>query len=126
MSAFGVPASAGDFGDVDVLAWKIDSNGVFVIECKCLRTATSVRDVVDRLEEYRGERDDSLGKHLRRLDWLQRNPSAVSSLTGIPEATITLKGLLVTDDLVPMQFFNGAAIAPKDVVSFAQLKGLLK
>jgi hypothetical protein len=32
MSALGVPASAGDFGDVDVLAWKIGSPVTFVIE----------------------------------------------------------------------------------------------
>src|SRR5258707_15179070 len=63
MTALGVPASDGDLGDVDVIAWKPDSTTVLVIECKCLRPAVGVRDVVDRLDEYRGERDDSLGKH---------------------------------------------------------------
>jgi hypothetical protein len=126
MSALGVPASAGDCGDVDVLAWKRGSSDVFVIECKCLRTAISVRDVVDRLDEFRGERDDSLGKHLRRLNWLKDNPSTVSTLTGIPVAVLRLKGLLVTDDLVPMQFFSGSAISPQEVVPFNQLQALLK
>jgi hypothetical protein len=126
MSALGVPASAGDFGDVDVLAWKRDSTDVFVIECKCLRTAISVRDVVDRLDEYRGERDDSLGRHLRRLNWLKANPTAVSVLTGIPATAIRFKGLLVTDDLVPMQFFSGSAISPQDVVPLNQFASVLK
>lgn len=125
MSRLGVPAAIGDFGDVDVLAWKTNSSDVFIIECKYLRTAKTVRDVVDRLDEYRGERDDSLGKHLRRLNWLKYNPATVSALTGIPTATIRFKGLLVTDDLVPMQFFNGSLISLQDVVSLNQLGKVL-
>ena len=117
MSALGVPASAGDLGDVDVLAWKPGSTAVLIIECKYLRTAVSVRDVVDRLDEYRGERDDSLGKHLRRLNWLKANPASVSAMVGFPMERIRFKGLLVTDDLVPMQFFSGSPISPQDVVS---------
>ena len=92
MSELGVSASNGDFGDVDVLAWKGGSADVFVVECKCLRTAVSVRDVVERLDDYRGERDDSLGKHLRRLNWLKTNPSAVCALTGIPRRRSDSKG----------------------------------
>jgi len=126
MSSLGVPASLGNYGDVDVLAWKFGQPHVFIIECKYLRTAASVRDVVDRLDEFRGERDDYLAKHLRRLNWLKSNPSAVVALTGIPATAIQFKGLLVTDDLVPMQFFGGAAISPQEVVPFNQLRNLLK
>jgi hypothetical protein len=121
MSELGVPAHVGDFGDVDVLAWKRGCPIVFVIECKYLRTATSIRDVVDRLADYRGKSDDSLGKHLRRLKWLQSNSTYVSALTAIPTSEIQFEGMLVTDDLVPMQFFAGSAISPRDVVSFDQL-----
>lgn len=126
MCSLGVPASLGDFGDVDVMAWKVGQPEVLVIECKYLRTAASVRDVVDRLDEFRGERDDYLGKHLRRLNWLKSNPAAVVALAGNPATMIQFKGLLVTDDLVPMQFFNGSAIAPQDVVPFNQLPKLMK
>jgi hypothetical protein len=126
MSSLGVPASLGDFGDVDVLAWKLGQSEVFVIECKYLRTAATVRDVVDRLDEFRGERDDYLAKHLRRVNWLKSNPSAVVALTGIPATAIQLKGLLVTDDLVPMQFFSGSAISRQDVVPFNQLPKMVK
>lgn len=121
MSALGVSSSDGDFGDVDVLAWRIGSPLVYVIECKLLRTAISVRDVVDRLDEYRGERDDSLGKHMRRFNWLKGNPWGVASLTQIDGSAITFRGLLVTDDVVPMQFFRGSAIASEDVVAFDDL-----
>jgi hypothetical protein len=126
MSALGVPTSLGDFGDVDVVAWKVGSHVAFIIECKHLRTAASVRDVVDRLDEYRGERDDSLAKHLRRLDWLKSSPSHLCALTGIPTNAIQLRGRLVTDSLVPMQFFNGSAISPNDVISFEQLASVFK
>jgi hypothetical protein len=126
MSALGVAAAIGDFGDIDVLAWKAGSSVVFVIECKYLRTAKTVRDVVDRLDEYRGERDDSLGKHLRRLNWLKSNPKVVCALTGIHAEVIQFKGLLVTDDLVPMQFFNGSLIPPHEVVPLNQIKNALK
>jgi hypothetical protein len=67
-----------------------------------------------------------LGKHLRRLNWLKSNPSAVIAMTGIPATAIQFKGLLVTDDLVPMQFFSGSAISPHDVVPFSHLAELLK
>jgi hypothetical protein len=126
MSLLGVSAAEGDFGDVDVLAWGAEAKLVYVIECKHLRTAISVRDVVDRLDEYKGERDDSLGKHLRRLNWLRSKPTAVASLTGIPASAITFRGLLVTDDVVPMQFFRGSAIATKDVVAFDALEAALR
>lgn len=126
MCALGVPASAGDYGDVDVLAWRDGSPNVFVIECKCLRMAATVREVVDRLDQYRGECDDSLAKHLRRLTWLESNPAAVITLTGIPIDAIRFKGLLVTDDLVPMQFFSGSQISPRDVVAFNHLADALK
>lgn len=126
MSVLGVPATEGDFGDVDVLGWRAESPIIYVIECKRLRTAISVRDVVDRLEEYRGERDDSLGKHLRRLNWLRSRPAAVAAFTGIPASAITFRGLLVTDDVVPMQFFRGSAIAPEDVIPFDALEAALR
>jgi len=126
MRSLGVPASLGDFGDVDVMAWKLGQPEVLIIECKYLRTATSVRDVVDRLDEFRGERDDYLAKHLRRLNWLKSNPAAMVALTGTAATAIQFKGLLVTDDLVPMQFFSGSAIAPQDVVPFNQLPKVMK
>ena len=108
------------------MIWEPGQSDVFVIEYKYLRTSKSVRDVVDRLEEYRGERDDSLGKRLRRLGWLKSNPAAVAASTGIPVEVIKFKGLLVTNDLVPMQFLNGSAISPQDVVPFNQLQKVLK
>ena len=88
--------------------------------------AASVRDVVDRLDEFRGERDDKLGKHLRRLNWLKSNPAAVSALSGIPVTAIQFRGLLVTNDLVPMKFFSGSLISQQDVVALNQLANLLK
>ena len=126
MSSLGVPATDGDLGDVDVIAWKVTPSVVLLIECKRLRPAISVRDVVERLDEYRGERDDSLGKHLRRVEWIRNHPEAIASLTGIESRLLQFRPLLVTSDVVPMQFFKGAPITVDQVVPFDALAAKLK
>jgi len=57
-----------DLGDVDVLAWRSGGKAVCAIECKSLTAALTVREIVQRLEDFRGDekRKDSLGKHIRR------------------------------------------------------------
>ncbi len=126
MKKIGVPESLGDLGDVDVLAWRTDISAVFVIECKHLRDATSVRDVVDRLKEYRGELGDSLGKHLRRVNWLKQNQEKLRSYVKDLPPRFEIKSLLVTSDLVPMQFFSDSPLKPHDVVPIDSLPQYFK
>src|SRR5258708_23507236 len=96
-------------GDVDVLSWERASGRVYVVECKRLLSANSVREVVQRLEDFRGDKKemDSLARHLRRLEWLSQNPDGLVKFTGLPRAKIRLIPLLVTSDIVPMQFYEG-------------------
>jgi len=66
-------------GDLDVFAWEKKSGRIYAVECKRLLTANSVREVVQRLEDFRGnmKEKDSLGRHLRRIEWLKgtsKNP----------------------------------------------------
>ena len=112
-----------DLGDVDVLAWRPVEKAVCVIECKSLTVALTVREIVQRLEEFRGDekRKDSLGKHIRRTKWLTANRAGVARITGIPESDIKVIGLLVCSDLVPMQFFREMHFAPEHVLSFDDL-----
>jgi hypothetical protein len=123
MSTLGASKKDG-LGDVDVLAWDVARGRVYIVECKCLRVAATIREVVQRLEDFKGDKKekDSLGKHLRRVDWLKKNIPNVARYTGVLEKKLTLVPLLVTNETVPMQFFkemNGFPVT--QVVPFADL-----
>jgi hypothetical protein len=121
-------AAKGDgLGDVDVLAWNQTTGQIFTVECKRLLAALSVREVIQRLEDFRGDKKakDSLGRHLRRVDWLVQNLSALTKLTGIATEKIQLIPILVTSDIVPMQFFQEMKFPPEQVVPFDELAAYL-
>ena len=73
MAEFNLPSDVGDLGDIDVLAW--DGSGrAYMVECKNLRFAMTVGEIVDQLNRFRGEANDELGEHLKRYQWLGQNP----------------------------------------------------
>lgn len=115
-------------GDVDVLAWEKTSGRVYAIECKRLLVAHSVGEVVQRLEDFRGNKNelDSLGRHLRRIDWLSENLEAVSKFTQIPKPIIQLLPLLVTSEIVPMQFYDGTDFPTSQVIIYEDLAKILR
>ena len=125
MSTIGAPKHAG-LGDIDVLAWN-SAGYVYVVECKRLLTALTPREVIQRLEDFRSSREekDSLGRHLRRIDWLRENPAAVAKVTALPIPKIRLVPLLVTSDIVPMQFFAEMKFPMNQVIAFDDLKGTI-
>ncbi len=110
-------------GDLDVFSWHKPSGRVYAVECKRLMTASSVGEVVQRLEDFRGNEKemDSLGRHLRRIDWLNKNLDLVKTFTGIPKTEINLIPLLVTSEVVPMQFYNGMIFPTSQVVALEEL-----
>lgn len=122
MTTLGAPKKEG-LGDVDVLAWDPSKGRIYVVECKRLRTASSMREVVQRLEDFKGspKEKDSLTRHLRRLDWLKKNPVALSQLTGIDTTKFRLVPLLVTSETVPMQFFKDMNFPVDQVVPIKDL-----
>ena len=122
LTQLGAPKKLG-LGDLDVLAWKKNSKLVHAVECKRLLPATSVREIVQRLEDFGGNRKemDSLGRHLRRIDWLRNNLASVSKFTGIPEKEIQLNPLLVTSEIMPMEFYKEMNFPTSQVVSFNEL-----
>jgi hypothetical protein len=107
MTSLGAKKSDG-LGDVDVLAWKTGSLVVYVVECKRLRSAITTYDIIQRLEDFKNDKKEknSLTKHIRRCDWLSNNRAALSKLTGIDSHCMEIRPLLVTSDIVPMQFFE--------------------
>jgi hypothetical protein len=114
-------------GDIDVLAWNAETGVVFPVECKRLLPALTVREVIQRLEDFRGDKKakDSLGRHLRRIDWLSQNLTPLENLTGIPKDRIRLLPCLVTSDIVPMQFFQEMNFPPEQVVPFDGLAAFI-
>jgi len=110
-------------GDVDVLAWDATTGRIFAVECKRLLVALTVREVIQRLEDFRGDKKakDSLAKHLRRIEWLKQHPALLAKLTKIPEERIQLMPALVTSDIVPMQFYKEMAFPSEQVVPFDDL-----
>ncbi len=123
MCALGAPQSP-DLGDIDILAWSPKGGIVFLIECKRLKTALTVRQVIQQLEEFRGDptnSQDSLVKHQRRVDWLKNNPFGVAKLTGISPELIRWKPLLVTSGRVPMSYLDAIEFSREQVVPFQDL-----
>lgn len=114
-------------GDVDVLAWNRATGRVYAVECKKLLTALTVREVIQRLEDFRGNKKakDSLGRHLRRADWLATHSAAVGKVTGMPATFISLVPLLVTSEIVPMQFYEEMNFPTNQVIPYDGLSDFL-
>lgn len=115
-----------ELGDIDVLAWRLDSGLVYVIECKSLQFDRTCGEIGERLAEYSagtvdGERTP-LQKHLDRISNLEANREWLSHLTDIPVERLQLRSALVTEQLVPMQF-AGIAQEILDVVTDYELLG---
>ncbi len=104
-----------ELGDIDVLAWCQMQRQVLAIECKRLRTARTVAEIGEQLNRFRGDESDELGKHIRRLAWLNENREAVATelSTSGPEK---IRGLLVTNTIVPLHFARGLPVQPEDIV----------
>jgi len=124
MTKVGAPKNP-DLGDIDVLAWRRISEDIFLVEAKRLTPALTVREVIQRLEEFRGDEkaNDSLRKHVRRIEWIEQNLSGIEKLTGIRAARI--KSLLVTSEPVPMQFFDEMKFPVGQVIPIDELKSQL-
>lgn len=126
MTALGAPEDEG-LGDIDVLAWNPEDTKVYVVESKCLRPASTVSEVVQRLDDFAGDREekDALGRHLRRLDWLETNRTYLEEFIGMPGADIHIVPMLVTNETVPMQFFENVEFPSSQVVPIEMLRGKL-
>jgi hypothetical protein len=127
LTELGAPENP-DLGDVDVLAWTESATDLFVAECKRLTPALTVREVIQRLEDFQGDerRKDRLGKHVARIAWLDKNSAGLQKITGIPAASISLRPLLVTSELVPMQFFEEMNFPTNQVVCVDELSTYLQ
>jgi Holliday junction resolvase len=105
-----------ELGDVDVAAWHPEDSRLLLIECKRLQTARGVGEIVERLNQFRGDSADRLGRHLRRFEWIQANFPAVHRALRLPAAVEQPVAMLVVNADVPMQFQQGLPLPPKQIL----------
>jgi hypothetical protein len=132
MSELGVPASLRELrqSDVDVLGWDTGKGAVFIIECKSLKLARTIGEIADQLNDFRKETDakgkNNLDKHEERVEWLLRNRTELSRITGISSALMRIHPLIVTNRTVPMQFAVSLPAITKELVSYDRLAVVVK
>ena len=114
MAEFNVPPTMGDLGDIDVLAWST-AGLVYVIECKNLRFAMTVGEIVDQLNRFRGEANDELDKHMRRCDWLIQNLERLALVIG-HSGGLRIEPLMVSNTIVPMQFAQNLPLPAENIL----------
>ena len=111
MTEFGAPA---DLGDVDVLAWKSDGT-IQLIECKRLTFARTVAEIANICRRFQGEAKDELAKHLRRVEWIRRNPQCLRNSVGFVPDPSHIDHRLVTNTQVPMKYMDSLPMDPDKI-----------
>ncbi|MXX02696.1 MAG: hypothetical protein F4Z49_02860 [Gemmatimonadetes bacterium] len=106
--------ASSDFGDIDVLAWK-PNGAILIIECKRLRLARTVAEISEICRRFRGEAKDELFKHMRRVNWIETNPSRLNTIIGMPVKPNQIDQRLITNIPVPMRFLSNLPI-PNDKI----------
>jgi len=102
-----------ELGEIDVIAFDPTTSIIWVIECKNLREARTIKEIAEQLGKCTGRadiKDDIVYKHLRRMDWLRINPEALTKLLGLV-GDVEVVDRIVTSRIVPMKF-RGRAIYP--------------
>jgi hypothetical protein len=113
-------------GDVDVLAWKPSDQRVLCIECKRLRPARNVAEIMEVLARFRGDSKDLLARHVARVRWISEHLFEVGRGVGTNFDDATIVPLLVTNVTVPMQFVPELPVPPESIVPLAQLDRILQ
>lgn len=111
MTELGAPV---DLGDMDVLAWKSDGT-IQLIECKRLTFARTIAEIANICKRFQGEAKDELAKHLRRVEWIRRNPQCLRNIVGFVPDPSHIDHRLVTNTQVPMKYMESLPIDPDKI-----------
>lgn len=97
-----------DYGDIDVVAWNLDSGEILLIECKDLEFAKNQSEISKQIYEFRGMKrengkPDRLLKHMERIRMVNNNIEALRDYIGV-ENEIIITPCLLFSRLVPIKF----------------------
>ena len=99
-----------DYGDVDVLAWDVDSRRILVIECKDLQFRKTYGEIAEQLSDFRGQmvdgKRDLLRKHLDRVQVLRSHAKELEKFLKLGRE-FAIESLIVFSNPVPMKFAEG-------------------
>ena len=98
-----------DYGDIDVLAWKLGDKRILAVEAKDVGMARGEGEIARQLYEFRGGRfesgkPDRLLRHLERMRVLQENFPELKKNLGLSGDVFSIDAWLVFSDSVPLQF----------------------
>jgi len=112
-------------GDIDVLAWRNGDDRLLCIECKRLMPARTPAEILEVLTSFGGKAKDRLGKHLRRVSWLEKNMLMAGRAMRADFMSLAPHPILVTNAVVPFQFVSDLPLDPSNVVPLGDLGRLL-
>ena len=116
-------------GDIDILAWRPNTDLVCVVECKSLRFDRTWSEIGERIAEYTpgtvGGKRTRLQKHLDRVAYLRTNRERLSRLTNVPVERLQLRSVLITESLSVMQFSETVREVLDVVADYEQLETAL-
>jgi hypothetical protein len=97
-----------NYGDVDVLAWRLDLGRVLIVECKDVQYRKTFGEIAEQLADFRGELDangrpDYLLRHLNRIDVISRHIAEVKRYVKM-QMPPKIESHLVFKHPVPMRF----------------------
>lgn len=116
-----------ELGEIDVIAFDPKKAVVWVIECKNLREARTIKEISEQLGKCTGRSDvrgDIVYKHIRRMDWLKTHLGALPKLLRVNDE-VGLRDRIVTSRIVPMKFRDRSIYPADRWVAFNELGSLV-
>jgi hypothetical protein len=113
-------------GDIDVLAACRKTRTLLVVECKRLRIARTIGEIGEQLKRFRSEVTGYFERHKKRCDFVTAHLVAVSKALGTDVSGFQLRGILVTDATVPLQYMRDLPLEPDNIIPFRLLNQALR
>jgi hypothetical protein len=114
-----------NLGDIDVLAWRSDGQ-VLIIECKRLKRTRTIAEIALACERFKGNVNDHLYKHIRRVNWSKDNIQQIANFTKLAKQDIKIRYPLVVSRPVPFKYLQGLPIPAEEIVNLDSLSDWLQ